>query len=366
MSRHSNPHLFQPGMSRRAFIGALAAIGVAPRGMAQSKPAPVQLAAINHSVLRVSDPDRSVEFFQGLFGMPIMGDYEDRVNLRIGDGPAYLSILTERSDNPGWVECGLALDPVDPLVRSDPVGFAEVLRQHGMTEADNPGPGQFSLTMRGPSGGGSADGTPELRIIDMDGIPYVLVHKTNCGGAGPLGADCALTYPTEGLMKLGEINHCTIIITDTDQSREFIQSKFDMPIIAYQGDYTPVYRVAGYSSIVYFDYKNNPETQGPEYADALPYIDHTCYTVVDYDFNRVRQQLTEYGLADQGDVFQNSGPMQHYYTSRRPNRGGAPGGTFEVYFTDPDRIVFQLQAGNYCGGGGINGEICGTPENPSR
>jgi hypothetical protein len=28
--------------------------------------------------------------------------------------------------------------------------------------------------------------------------------------------------------------------------------------------------------------------------------------------------------------------------------------------------VFQLQDYNYCGGGGTNGEICGTEENPSR
>ncbi len=40
--------------------------------------------------------------------------------------------------------------------------------------------------------------------------------------------------------------------------------------------------------------------------------------------------------------------------------------TFEVYFTDPDGTVFQLQDYTYCGGGGTEGTICGTKENPSR
>ena len=63
---------YRPGMSRRAFLGALAAIAVAPPVLAKTAPAPapVRLAAINHTVLRASDPQRSVDFFQGLFGMP--------------------------------------------------------------------------------------------------------------------------------------------------------------------------------------------------------------------------------------------------------------------------------------------------------
>ena len=359
----SGGSMFRPGMSRRAFLSTLAAIAVAPRVLAKTAPAPapVRLAAINHTVLRASDPQRSVEFFQGLFGMPIMGDYDDRTNLRIADGPAYLSILKEPSDNPGWGEVGLAVDPIDPLNPFDPVSFADVLRAHGMTEADNPGPGQFSLSMRGPDGGGDPDGTPELRIVDPDGLVYVLVHKTHCGGSGRLGNACALTYPTDGLLKIVEINHATLGVTNTNRAREFYQSKFELPIVAYQGNTTPVYRVAGYSSLVLFDFSNDDNFKG-----LTPRMDHTCYALADYNFNVVRQKLTEYGLEDLGDVFRAKGPLQHYHTSRRPDRGGAPGGSFEIYFTDPDGTVFQVQDVNYCGGGGTNGEICGTPEAPSK
>jgi hypothetical protein len=41
-----------------------------------------------------------------------------------------------------------------------------------------------------------------------------------------------------------------------------------------------------------------------------------------------------------------------------PNRGGAEGGTPELYFTDPDGLAIQIQDVTYCGGGGFLGELC--------
>ena len=35
---------------------------------------------------------------------------------------------------------------------------------------------------------------------------------------------------------------------------------------------------------------------------------------------------------------------------RQKSHGGAPGGTPELYFTDPDGILIQLQDATYCGG----------------
>jgi len=50
---------------------------------------------------------------------------------------------------------------------------------------------------------------------------------------------------------------------------------------------------------------------------------------------------------------------------RGANRGGLLTGTPEVYFTDPDGILLQLQDNRYCGGNGYFGELCGTVENPT-
>jgi hypothetical protein len=41
-----------------------------------------------------------------------------------------------------------------------------------------------------------------------------------------------------------------------------------------------------------------------------------------------------------------------------PNRGGAEGGTPELYFTDPDGLAIQIQDVKYCGGAGVLGEVC--------
>jgi len=43
---------------------------------------------------------------------------------------------------------------------------------------------------------------------------------------------------------------------------------------------------------------------------------------------------------------------------RMENRGGAKGGTPELYFTDPDGILMQIQDVSYCGGAGYFGEVC--------
>ena len=50
--------------------------------------------------------------------------------------------------------------------------------------------------------------------------------------------------------------------------------------------------------------------------------------------------------------------MRYYVSMRGENRGGAPNGTPELYFTDPDGLLGQLQDVKYCGGGGYLGDAC--------
>jgi hypothetical protein len=45
---------------------------------------------------------------------------------------------------------------------------------------------------------------------------------------------------------------------------------------------------------------------------------------------------------------------------RMPNRGGALNGTPELYFTDPDGILLQIQDVRYSGGSGYLGNERGT------
>ena len=50
-------------------------------------------------------------------------------------------------------------------------------------------------------------------------------------------------------------------------------------------------------------------------------------------------------------------PLLSYVSVRMENRG-AKGGTPELYFTDPDGILMQIQDTAYCGGSGYLGGVC--------
>ena len=350
-------NLLDARVSRRMFIGAMAALAIAPKAFARSTPEPVKVVALNHTVIRASDPARSVEWFQGLFGMPKVAEYNDATILRVGEGPQFLSILNEapESGNHGVVHIGFAVEGFDPD------DFAGRLRALGFAEGEAPGASRFAVITRGPENGGAPEGTKEVIIGDPDGLLIHIVDTSYSRGGGRVGNISPASYRTaDSPIKLMELNHCTLGVSNYAKSDAFYKSIFRMPIEAYQGA-SAVYRIGRYGSIVLFPLSSDPAT-----AKHPPVIDHTCYAVEDYDFNVVRQALTEYGLEDLGDTFRGTGPLQHYYTSRRPDRGGAPRGSFEIYFTDPDGTVFQLQDYTYCGGGGTHGEICGTEEHPSR
>ena len=85
-------------------------------------------------------------------------------------------------------------------------------------------------------------------------------------------------------------------------------------------------------------------------------IDHACVAMENFDPAAVTKLLVSYGLKQQDG--QGRTPLVTYISLRMPNRGGAEGGTPELYLTDPDGLAIQLQDVKYCGGGGFLGEAC--------
>jgi catechol 2,3-dioxygenase-like lactoylglutathione lyase family enzyme len=85
-------------------------------------------------------------------------------------------------------------------------------------------------------------------------------------------------------------------------------------------------------------------------------IDHSCVAIENFDSAAVTKLLVSYGLKQQEG--QGRSPLVTYISLRMPNRGGAEGGTPELYFTDPDGLAMQIQDVKYCGGGGLLGELC--------
>src|SRR5215831_6959155 len=87
-------------MNRRQMLASLPGIALAPRFFAQGSNPPIRTKGINHVTLYVSDVKRSVDFYQGLFGMPVASRQGANVNLRIGAGPQFLGIVAAEGAAP--------------------------------------------------------------------------------------------------------------------------------------------------------------------------------------------------------------------------------------------------------------------------
>ena len=343
-------------LSRRKFLNSTATIAGAyglggNLAFAASNSAPIPVQSINHMTISVSDPAASLEWYQGLFGLPIAANQGGTIVLQVGDGPQFIAIGGNPSDNPRITHYCLAVDNFDDE------RIVEILEEHGVAAANSSASMQSRVRMRGPEFGGAPDGTPELYFGDPDGVVVQLQDSSYCGGEGLLGEDCFAEpepAPTEGIIKIREFNHFTLFVEDQQRAVQFYQNLFGLPIDTYQGG-MPILRVGAGREFLAL-------AQVPPLAGR---IHHASLNVEDFSVDGIFSRLSDYGLEILGEGGSASGPLQAYVTMRGPDRGGAPGGTPEVYFTDPDGILLQLQDRRYCGGAGYFGEECGTIENPT-
>ena len=72
----------------------------------------------------------------------------------------------------------------------------------------------------------------------------------------------------------------------------------------------------------------------------------------------VIKTLEGYGIKPRGTTPGPAGPLVYYISMWMENRGGAKEGTAELYFTDSDGLLIQLQDTKYCGGAGVLGDVC--------
>ncbi len=354
-------------IGRRTFLGSMAALAVSGCGSEDGADTsasstagqtsstlpgpPIQVQSINHMTLSVSDPAASLAWYQGLFGMPIVARQAGTIVLQVGDGPQFIALGGGANDNARITHFCLAVDNFDDE------RIVQILAENGVAATGQSGPLESRVRMRGEDFGGAPAGTPELYFGDPDGIVVQLQDSSYCGGAGLLGEECLATpepAPGEGLLALGEFNHFTLFVGDQPRSIQFYQSLFGLPIDTYQGA-LPVLRVG--SGKQFLALAGVPPMAGR--------IHHASLSVEDFDVDRIFSLLEGYGLTVLGEAGGANGPLQTYVTMRGSDRGGAPEGTPELYFTDPDGILIQLQDPTYCGGNGYLGAECGTVENPT-
>ncbi|MBL4820874.1 MAG: hypothetical protein JKY98_07790 [Gammaproteobacteria bacterium] len=344
-------------ISRRSLLKALPALLISPRLFAQPSIPSVPALKLHSFGLRVTDIEQSLRFYQGLFGSPIQARQGDTVVLRMGDGPFFYSLRPIVSDEqPGITQIGVSVGEFDvDRIRS-------LLQAHGVSLGSQPGAGQSGFTMamkswigtRRPERGGSTAGTRELFFADRDGIVYQLNDSSYCGGTGEQGNTCEALQasPHSGLITLRELNHFTNRVHNRDISNQFHRQLFGLDFQASQGPRAPVIGVGdGYQFLMYVG--GTGEGQ-PQQAGR---IDHVCMGMDNFDVDAVQALLNNYGLRPRQDPSKVS-PLEHYVSMRMPNRGGAEGGTPELYFSDPDGIRIQLQDPSYCGGTGFLGDDC--------
>ncbi len=398
-------------ISRRLFLTSLPILAAAPRLVARGLPfqtgpasAPFRSTGLSQLTLTVSDVKRSVDFYQGLFGMPIQARQGSTVFLRIGAGPKFLALRQAAADErPSISALGFAVEKFDVS------SALKTLAAHGVMPADasatKPGPMQSLVVTRKADLGGSPDGTRDLFIADPSGVIFQMHDPAYCGGSGALGNTCRAVEasPKTGLMAMKDMSHFTIA-ANSPQTVPFYQELFGFAPQAYQAA-TPAWGVGdGVHFLMFTGNAGGPTRAGgpapgaggptraggaapgaggaaPQAADAAGAggpaapggarpggpgagrggapragIDHACMAMNDFDPAKVTQLLVDYGLKKQDG--QGRDPLVTYISLRMPNRGGAEGGTPELYFTDPDGLAIQLQDVKYCGGGGFLGEVC--------
>jgi len=368
-------------INRRELLLSIPAVALAPRLFGQAAKPPIPLKGLNYFVLSVSDMKRSIDFYQGLFGMPIQARQGQNVLMRIGKGPQFM-MLQPAGANPPRIVPQLGLK-VDSFNADRIVGMLE---QHGVTRAAAADPGltggamKVRVSRRGPENGGAAGGTPELFLGDPDDFVLQIQDSSYAGGAGPLGSDVKVEEsPKKGLIALSDMSHFTIGASDANRTQTFYQEVFGTPVRSRQAT-TPGLGIGpGVMFLMFIGGGGGgargargrgaaPGAPGAPGAPAAPAaaapappagpranVNHVSMNMENFKPDEVMKTLATFGIKEGA---QNAGPLSSYVTLRMPDRGGAEGGTPELYFRDPDGLLLQLQDVKYCGGGGFLGEVC--------
>jgi catechol 2,3-dioxygenase-like lactoylglutathione lyase family enzyme len=347
MTTQNKNNITIPRLSRRTLLASIPALGLLPRVLSAQEAPAISVKKLNCFEIRVSDPFRTVQFYQNLFGMPVQARFGERVCLRVGQGPHFMTVRPlQPGETPAITYIGYSVENFDVATQQ------AALLTKGFKEIDPPSvtaPGLESsmstwVRMRGD--------TPELYFADARGLIVQLSDDENCGGTGPLGNVCGpVESAPAGIFKLDDISHFTAFVSDGAAGNAFYQDLFGLKVQTHQGPNGPVTGIGDGKQFVMY-----AGGGAPGGAPTPANIHHGCFNMEGFNVDDVLAKLTAQGLQARGE--QKIGPLMHYVSLRQPDRGGAVGGTPELYFTDPDGILMQLQDITYCGGGGYLGNEC--------
>ena len=152
-------------ISRRQLLGALAVLTAAAAAPAPVAAAPIgSVAAFNHVSVFVPDVQKSVAFYQDLFGLPVLTRQDPGINLNCGSG--FLGIYPLPANTTASRIDHLCLG----MPNFDADAVLKLLTDRGI---------KASIRLRGD--------TKELYFTDPDGIRVQLQDVKYKGGTGVLG-----------------------------------------------------------------------------------------------------------------------------------------------------------------------------------
>ena len=248
--------------------------------------------------------------------------------LRLGAGPQFLALSPAGAAPPRFDRFSLSVEGFDAARAS------KQLAAHGITSGD------------------ASKGA--LTFSDPDGIVVQLHDTTYCGGDGALGNMCRVEPSAKkGLLAARDWSHLTVFTGDAARSNAFYQRAVRIERAGAAGAHGSTAR-RGRQDPVPHVRRGRSEGRRP-----APAGQHQPHLPEPHGFDRdgILKTLESYGIKPRGDAT-GTPPLVSYVTNRMPNRGGAPEGTPELYFTDPDGLPIQIQDARYCGGGGYLGDVC--------
>jgi catechol 2,3-dioxygenase-like lactoylglutathione lyase family enzyme len=152
-------------VSRRELVAMLAALAAAPLPALAQAPV-LKAATLNHVSLIVSNLERSVAFYQGVFGLPVKSRQTGGVNLAVGD--AFLGVYQ------GGASARTAINHVCfGIERFDAQRTVQALTAAGLKAEAR-----------------ERDGVAQVYTADPDNLRVQLQDVSFCGGTGPLGNEC--------------------------------------------------------------------------------------------------------------------------------------------------------------------------------
>jgi catechol 2,3-dioxygenase-like lactoylglutathione lyase family enzyme len=323
-----------PATNRRNVVLGLTAVALAPTLSAQAPKTPLKTLRLNNIMIAVSNLDRSIGFYQKLFGPPVRQG--DVALFRLSPGPHFFALVSAQAGaKADYLSYGMTVENFD----ADRV--KETLAAFGVAAQT-----------------ATRDGTPELFMPDPDGIKIQLQHAAYGRGSGPRGdqlppAPKPLIAPP---FSLKSISHVTLTTTNVARSGDFYKSLFAMPVQTTQGG-GPILAVGSGPDCVVIGGGGNPANP------PRPGVNHACFTIDNFEPNRVMRTLIANGLEpiEYGNPALIKPNTCRVRLRQKSNNGGGPTspyGTPELYFNDPDNIPVQIQDVKYCGGRGALGEIC--------